>query len=152
VALTPLGRLNDHPLGCLYGVNPIIIESLFGNSRLSIVVFTVAIAILAEPLPQYLIPRNAISWGYYCWPFMWGCMLLTCIISWSLSYLLDTISSPQVDKGIYTAEQLEILIKFHERAEKHGALLRHVASTFMRGAPNLDRSNHTSMQAQLQEG
>lgn len=118
---------------------PIVIGSLFGNNWLPIVVSTVAIAIFAELLPQYLIPRNAILWGYYCWPFMWACMWLTCIISWPLSYLLDTISGPQVDRGIYTVDQLEILIKFHERAEKHGGLLGPDASRVMRGALNLDR-------------
>jgi metal transporter CNNM len=65
-------------------------------------------------------------------------MWLTCIISWPLSYLLDMISGPQVDRGIYTIEQLEILIKFHERAEKHGGLLGPDASRVMRGALNLD--------------
>jgi metal transporter CNNM len=94
---------------------PIIIEMLFGTGWLPIVISTIAIAIFAELLPQYLIPRRAIISGYYCWPFIWGCMCLTCIISWPLSYLLDTICGPQTDRGIYTLEQLEILIKFHER-------------------------------------
>jgi metal transporter CNNM len=118
---------------------PIIIETLFGTDWVPIVVSTVAIAIFAELLPQYLIPRKAIFWGYYCWPFIWGCMWLTCIISWPLSYLLDKISGSQPDRGIYTLEQLEILIKFHERVEKHGGLLGPDASRVMRGALDLDR-------------
>ncbi len=66
-------------------------------------------------------------------------MWLTCIISWPLSYLLDKFSDPQADTGIYTLEQLEILIKFHERSEKHGGLLGPDASRVMRGALDLDR-------------
>jgi metal transporter CNNM len=117
---------------------PILIQSLFGTDWLPIVISTIAIALFAELLPQYLIPRNAIFWGYYCWPFMWFCMWITCIISWPLSYLLDKIPGRQAEKGIYTIEQLGILIKFHERAEKHGGLLGPDAGRVMRGALELD--------------
>jgi metal transporter CNNM len=126
---------------------PIIIEMLFGTGWLPIVVSTIAIVIFAELLPQYLIPRRAIISGYYCWPFIWGCMWLTSIISWPLSYLLDTICGPQTDRGIYTLEQLEILIKFHERAEKHGGLLGPDASRVMRSALHL---HHQTLRGKCQ--
>jgi metal transporter CNNM len=126
---------------------PILVQSLFGTDWLPIVISTIAIAVFAELLPQYLIPRNAISWGYYCWPFIWFCMWITFIISWPLSYLLDIGAGQQPERGIYTTEQLGILIKFHERAEKHGGLLGPDAGRVMRGALELD---HRSLRGNSQ--
>lgn len=117
---------------------PILVQSLFGAGWLPIVISTIAVAFFAELLPQYIIPRDAIHWGYYCWPFIWFCMWITCIISWPLSYLLDEIAGQPPERGIYTIEQLRILIKFHERAEKHGGLLGPDAGRIMRGALKLD--------------
>jgi hypothetical protein len=50
-------------------------------------------------------------------------------------------------QGIYTLEQLEILIKFHERAEKHGGLLGPDASRVMRSALHL---HHQTLRGECQ--
>jgi metal transporter CNNM len=99
---------------------PIIIQGLFGRSWQPIVVSTIAVALLAELLPQYIIPQQALFWGYYCWPMIWGCMWLTCIISWPLSFILDKIGGSLKNHRVFTTHQLVVLIKFHERVEKHG--------------------------------
>jgi metal transporter CNNM len=113
-------------------------QSLCGTAWLPLVLSIVAVAVFAELLPQYIIPRNAIFWAYYCWPFIWGCMWLTCIISWPVSFILDRIAWPCVNRGIYTSEQLGVLIKFHERAERHGGHLGPDAGRIIRGALDLD--------------
>lgn len=112
---------------------PIVNQSLFGTGWKPIVISTIAIAFFAELLPQYLIPRRATLWAYYCWPFIWGCMWLTCIISWPLSFVLDKLAGPQ-ERGVYSVEQLHVLIKLHERTTKHGGVLGPDTGRIMRGA------------------
>ena len=103
-----------------------------------IVVSTLAVAIFAEILPQYLIPRHAITWGSFCWPFIWGCMWLTCIISFPLAWLLDTYSGSRNENGIFTSQEIASLLKYHERSEKHGGMLGQDALRVMLGALTLD--------------
>ncbi|ELR03201.1 hypothetical protein VC83_02323 [Pseudogymnoascus destructans] len=117
---------------------PIIVQSLFGTGWIPVVVSTIAIAIFSELFPQYLIPRQALLWSYYCWPFIWTCMWLTAIISWPLSFFLDRLTLPKERGAMYTSEQLAMLIKLHERQEKHGGHLGPDAGRAARGALDLD--------------
>ncbi|OBT88723.1 hypothetical protein VE02_02364 [Pseudogymnoascus sp. 03VT05] len=117
---------------------PIIVQSLFGTGWIPVVVSTVAIAIFSELLPQYLIPRQALLWSYYCWPFVWTCMWLTAVVSWPLSFLLDRLTLPKERGAMYTSEQLAMLIKLHERQEKHGGHLGPDAGRAARGALDLN--------------
>ncbi|PMD14377.1 hypothetical protein NA56DRAFT_376347 [Hyaloscypha hepaticicola] len=124
---------------------PFIISTLYYGDEIwiPILVSTGLIAIFAEILPQYFIPRQAISWGYYCWPLIWGCMLLTAIISWPLAWLLDLLSckSQKDEYGVFNNDDLGCLIKYHERSEKNGGKLGRDASRIMLGALNLDSKN-----------
>ncbi|KFY11958.1 hypothetical protein V492_04174 [Pseudogymnoascus sp. VKM F-4246] len=113
---------------------PIIVQSLFGTGWIPVLVSTLAIAIFSELLPQYLIPKQALLWSYYCWPFIWTCMWLTAIISWPLSFMLDRLTLPNERESMYTSEQLAVLIKLHEGQEKHGGHLDPDAGGAAKGA------------------
>lgn len=65
-------------------------------------------------------------------------MWLTAIISWPLSFVLDKLTLPKERSSMYTAEQLAVLIKLHERQEKHGGHLGPDAGRVARGALDLD--------------
>ncbi|TAQ85490.1 hypothetical protein B7494_g6184 [Chlorociboria aeruginascens] len=105
-----------------------------------ILVSTLSVAIFGELLPQYTIPRNAIAWGYYCWPIIWGCMWLTAIVSWPLSKLLDHICGSNDQLSIFSNGELAVLIKYHERSEKQGGQVGQDANRLMLGALKLDGS------------
>jgi metal transporter CNNM len=117
---------------------PIVLQSVMGSGWMSVVCSTVAITLLAELLPQYVIPRQPLRWGYYSWPVIWGCMWLTSLISWPISMLLDKMAPPKENRDIYTNDQLSVLMKFHERAEKHGGDLGPDAGRIIRGALEMD--------------
>jgi metal transporter CNNM len=121
---------------------PFIISTLYHADQIwvPILVSTALIAIFAEILPQYFIPRQAISWGFYCWPLIWGCMWLTVIISWPLGWLMDLISSKsrKDEYALFCNDDLGTLIKYHERSEKNGGKLGQDAGRIMLGALNLD--------------
>lgn len=117
---------------------PIIVQSLFGTGWIPVIISTIAITLFAEVLPQYIIPRQALQWGYYCWPFIWVCMWLTAIISWPLSNMLDRLTLPREHGTLHTNEQLAVLIQLHERQEKHGGVLGLDAGRIARGALDLD--------------
>ena len=121
---------------------PFVISTLYHGSQIwvPILISTGLIAIFAEILPQYFIPRKAISWGYYCWPLIWGCMFLTAVVSWPLAWLLDRFSckSQKDEYGIFHNDDLGTLIKHHERSEKNGGKLGQDACRVMLGALNLD--------------
>lgn len=74
--------------------------------------------IFAEILPQYIVPKHAITWGYYCWPLMMTCMWLTAIVSYPLALLLDWLFGAHKDLyGNLTNDQLATLVKTQERSE-----------------------------------
>jgi len=118
---------------------PFVIQTLYnGPIWVPIVVSTLLLAIFAEIIPQYYIPRQAITWGYYCWPIIWGCMVLTAIISWPISWLMDRITSRKDNYGIFTNDQLGALIKYHERSMKRGGQLGPDTSRIVVGALSLE--------------
>jgi len=121
---------------------PFILSTLYHGNQIwvPILMSTGLIAIFAEILPQYFIPRQAISWGFYCWPLIWGCMGLTAIISWPLSWLLDLLTSKtrKDEYGVFCNDDLGTLIKYHERSEKNGGKLGQDAGRIILGALNLD--------------
>ncbi|KFY18352.1 hypothetical protein V493_08697 [Pseudogymnoascus sp. VKM F-4281 (FW-2241)] len=88
---------------------PIIVQSLFGTGWIPVLVSTVAIAIFSELLPH-----------------------------WPLSFVLDRLTLPKETGYMYTSEQLAVLIKLHERQEKHGGHLGPDAGRAARGALDLD--------------
>jgi metal transporter CNNM len=65
-------------------------------------------------------------------------MWLTAIVSYPLSWLLDSSCGPCEERGIFTNDELAILIKYHERADKHGGQLGQDATRIILGALNLD--------------
>jgi metal transporter CNNM len=121
---------------------PFVISTLYHGTQIwvPILVSTGLLAIFAEILPQYFIPQQAILWGYYCWPLIWGCMYLTAIISWPLAWLLDQFSckTQKAKYGVFSNDDLGTLIKHHERSEKNGGKVGQDASRIMLGALNLD--------------
>jgi metal transporter CNNM len=119
---------------------PFIIQDLWHGHQqwVPILISTLSIAIFAEILPQYIIPKNAIDWGYYCCPIIWGCMFLTGILSYPLARLLDALFGKREDHGIFTNDELAALIKYHERSEKHGGLIGQDATRIMLGALHLN--------------
>ena len=102
---------------------PFIIQDLCGSVEewVPILLSTLLLAVFAEIFPQWLIPRHAVSWGYYCWPLIWGCMWLTAIITFPLAWLLDNLGKNRKDAlDVFTNEQLGLIVKYHERSEKRG--------------------------------
>ncbi|KAE9372393.1 hypothetical protein N431DRAFT_408613 [Stipitochalara longipes BDJ] len=121
---------------------PFVISTLYHGNQIwvPILISTGLLAICAEILPQYFIPRQAISWGYYCWPLIWGCMFITAVISWPLAWLLDYLSckSQKDEYGVFSNHDLGNLVRYHERSEKNGGKLGQDASRIMIGALGLD--------------
>ena len=119
---------------------PFVIQSLWhGNQQwVPILISTLLIAFFAEILPQYLIPRHAIRWGYYCYPLVWGCMWFTAILSYPLSWILDRVSGRRDECGLFTNDELATVIKHNENSEGHGGILSQEASRIMLGALRLD--------------
>ena len=95
-------------------------------------------ALFAEILPQYTIPRQAITWGYYCSPLVWSCMWLTGIVSYPLARLLDTIAGHNGGHGLFTNEEMAGIIKYHELTANKGGGIGSDAARVMLGALNLD--------------
>lgn len=115
---------------------PFVIQDLCGSVEewVPVLLSTVLLAIFAEIFPQWLIPRHAVSWGYYCWPLIWGCMWLTSIISYPLAWLLDNLGAGRRDVlDVFTNEQLCVIIKYHEQSEKRGGDLSSDATRIILG-------------------
>jgi len=121
---------------------PIIVQGLWAEPAhaqwVPILVSTLIIALCAEILPQYFIPRNPIEWAYFFWPVIYSCMCLTAIISWPLGWILDNFGGKNDETGTFTNGELESLIKYHERSEDNGGMLGQDASRVMTGALLLD--------------
>ena len=117
---------------------PIIIQGLWAEPAhaqwVPILISTLVIALCAEILPQYFIPRNPVEWAYFFWPVIYSCMCLTAIISWPLGWILDNFGGKNDEKGIFTNGELGSLIKYHERSENNGGMLGPDASRVMTGA------------------
>lgn len=107
---------------------------------MAILTSSLCLAVFGEILPQYIIPRSAIAWGYHCRPFVWFCMFLTCPVSWPAAWLLDTIfgKGEQNQSGIFSNNQLEALITHHDKTEKKGGHLGPDAARIAIGALKLD--------------
>jgi len=65
-------------------------------------------------------------------------MWVPALVSWPLAWILDGVAGKEDKHGIFTNEQLAILIKYHERAEKHGGMLGPDATRIILGALDLD--------------
>lgn len=117
---------------------PLIIQSLFGTGLKTVALSAALVALFAELLPQFLVPRRTLQWGYYCSPFIWVCMWMTAVASWPLSWAFDKLTSPQQQRIMYTNEELAALLSLHERREKNGGTIGPDASRIVRGALELD--------------
>lgn len=119
---------------------PFVIQSLWhGNQQWApILVSTFSMALFAEILPQYAIPRQAISWAYYCWPLIWGCMWLTAIVSYPLAWILDSVAGRKHGHGLFTNDEMAAVIKYHELSEDTSGTLSPDAVRVMLGALHLD--------------
>ena len=105
---------------------PFVIQDLCGpvEDWVPVLLSTLLLAVFAEIFPQWLIPRHAISWGYYCRPIIWGCMWITAIVSFPLAWLLDSLRAGRRDVlDVFTNKQLGAMIKYHERSERRGGEL-----------------------------
>jgi metal transporter CNNM len=119
---------------------PFLVQSIYpgGKIWISILVSTLAIAVIGEILPQYIIPRRSVAWGYKCRFFIWFCMGFTAIISLPLAWCLDRICGPKDALELFTNEELAGLIRHHEKSEKQGGSVGQDASRVMLGALKLD--------------
>lgn len=119
---------------------PFLIQSIYpgGKIWISILLSTLLIAVIGEILPQYIIPRRAVTWGYHCRFLVWGCMFVTAIISFPLAWCLDRIAGQKDQLELFTNEELGGMIRHHESAEKHGGALGQDTSRIMLGALKLD--------------
>jgi metal transporter CNNM len=129
---------------------PFLIQMAYsGNSVwLPILVSIASLTIFAEIIPQYIMPRRAIWWGYWCAPVIWASMLLTGIITWPIARFLDSVDDHRnqrreqrdgkTNDGIFRNDELCTLIKYHERSEKHGGNVSSDTARIMVGALHLD--------------
>lgn len=119
---------------------PFIIQDLWHGQQLwvPILISTLLVAIFAEILPQYIIPLHAINWGYYCSPLIWGCMILTGVLSYPLALLLDALARNKVENEIFTNAEMAALVKYHEHSERHGGKIGEDANRIMLGALQLN--------------
>jgi metal transporter CNNM len=137
--LIPPGSLIISSVACGESL-PFVIQSLWHGSQqwVPILISTFTMALYAEILPQYLIPRHPIVWGYYCAPIIWGCMWLTGIVSYPLACLLDTIAGRSPGYSIFTREEMAAVIKYHDLSENSHGTIGPDATRVMLGALNLD--------------
>ncbi|KAH6716281.1 hypothetical protein BKA61DRAFT_341098 [Leptodontidium sp. MPI-SDFR-AT-0119] len=119
---------------------PFVIQSVWHGPQfwVPILISTLTMTIFVEIIPQYLIPQQAIAWGYYCWPVIWGCMWTTCLVTYPLGWLLDKSRTKKDRVGIFTNDELQAVIQYHEQSEKRGGKLGQDAARIMLGALKLD--------------
>ncbi|CZT04985.1 uncharacterized protein RCO7_09155 [Rhynchosporium graminicola] len=119
---------------------PFVIQSVWHGPQfwVPLLISTLTMTIFVELIPQYFIPQQAIAWGYYCWPVIWGCMWFTCIITFPVGWLLDKLQTKKDRIGIFTNDELQAVIQYHERSEKRGGKLGQDAARIMMGALKLD--------------
>jgi metal transporter CNNM len=119
---------------------PFVIQSLWHGSQqwAPIILSTFSMALFAEILPQYAIPRQPIAWGYYCSPLVWSCMWLTAIVSYPLAWLLDTVAGRKYGHGLFNNDEMAGVIKYHRLSEQNGGTLGPDAARVMLGALRLD--------------
>ena len=124
---------------------PFIIQGLWHGSQqwVSILISTLSLAVFAEILPQYIIPKHAIDWGYFCSPLIWTCMFLTGVLSYPLALLLDALSggTPTTNADVLTNQEVAALVKYHDRTEKNGGMIGQDATRIMLGALQLNSTN-----------
>ena len=117
---------------------PYIIQLLFGVEWIPLLIMTAIIFFFVELIPQYLMLRQPLAYGYFFWPFIWAMMWSTAPLSWPIAWCLDKIVLPRPERDMYSQEELSQLIKLHERREKHGGKLGPDPGRIMRGALELD--------------
>ncbi|EKD15663.1 hypothetical protein MBM_06291 [Drepanopeziza brunnea f. sp. 'multigermtubi' MB_m1] len=119
---------------------PFVIQSIYHGSQawVPILISTLTMAIFVEILPQYIIPKQAVAWGYHCWLIIWGCMWATCVVTWPLAWLLDSIYTKRDKFGVFKNKELGAVIKYHEASAKNGGKLGKDATRIMLGALKLD--------------
>ena len=119
---------------------PIIVERLHGWTAewQPIIVSTLLMLFLAELLPQYMIPKHAMQSVYYCRYCIWGAMLLTSPVSYSIAWLLDYFAGNNEKWPVFNIEQLKYLLWYHERSQKKGGMLSEDTIRIAVGALQLD--------------
>ncbi|KAI6709098.1 hypothetical protein JHW43_008361 [Diplocarpon mali] len=119
---------------------PFVVQSVWHGPQLwvPLLISTLTMAIFVEILPQYIIPKRAITWGFYCWPIIWGCMLATSPISFPIAWLLNRFHMKKDQYGIFKNDELAVIIQHHEEAAKQGGKLGQDAARIMLGALKLE--------------
>lgn len=137
--LTTIGSLVLVSVACSQTF-PFIIQSIYlgKHAWVPILVSTLILTVFVEIIPQYIIPKQAIAWGYYCWPIIWGCMWLTGIVTYPMAWLLDRMSRKKVQHGIFANDELAAVIQYHDKSAKKGGSLGQDTTRIMLGALKLD--------------
>ncbi|RDW63824.1 hypothetical protein BP5796_10326 [Coleophoma crateriformis] len=118
---------------------PLVIEKIFGEVKwLALVISMLSIGLFAEIIPQYLIPRSALSWAYHCRWAIWGCMWITSPISWTLAWVLGHCYGPAAEYTILNNAALAVLIRYHTKNAKRGGELNSNAARIIVGALELN--------------
>ncbi len=117
---------------------PVLILVLFGEGWVPLIIGTLTIFLIAELLPQFLLPLRPLTHGYFLSPLIWSLMYLTSPLTYPLSWVLDRCTVPKRERGMYSNEQLSWLLRMHERGEKHGGAVGPDAGRVMRGALEMD--------------
>ena len=121
---------------------PFIIQGLWHGSQqwVSILISTLSLAVFAEILPQYIIPKHAIDWGYFFSPLIWTCMFLTGVLSYPLALLLDALSrgTQTTNADVLTNQEVAALVRYHDRTERNGGMIGQDATRIMLGALQLN--------------
>ncbi|PBP17521.1 hypothetical protein BUE80_DR011536 [Diplocarpon rosae] len=119
---------------------PFVIQSVWHGPQLwvPLLISTLTMAIFVEILPQYIIPKRAITWGFYCWPIIWGCMLATSPVSFPIAWLLNRFHTKKERHGIFKNDELAVIIQHHEESAKKGGKLGQDAARIMLGALKLE--------------
>ncbi|RDW77428.1 hypothetical protein BP6252_05481 [Coleophoma cylindrospora] len=118
---------------------PLVIEKIFGEVKwLALVISMLSIGLFAEIIPQYLIPRSALSWAYHCRWAIWGCMWITSPVSWTLAWVLGHCYGPAAEYTILNNAALAVLIGYHTKNAKRGGELGNNAARIIVGALELN--------------
>ena len=89
---------------------PIFLERLL-NPVLALVVSVTAVLFFGEVIPQATFVKNAFVVGAFFAPFVWGCIIVTFIVSYPASLILDAIVGHKAE--VMERDQLGEFLRMH---------------------------------------
>ncbi|KAL3420205.1 DUF21 and CBS domain protein [Phlyctema vagabunda] len=119
---------------------PIIMREMLIHKSpwLIVLISTLLIAMAGEIIPQTMIPRKALAWAYHFRPVIWFCMALTSLLSYPISWLINTLGGKFEEHAIFSNPALAILISLHTKNGGRGGQLKESTARVMIGALELD--------------